>query len=263
MSLREQHQGQDRTGATMPIGTPYCSNCRYDLTGATGSPVCPECGRPLVEVLARVSAPLGTFGSGARRYRSRATVCGMAFIDIATGPRPEYGERIGRARGFIAIGDAATGVIALGGRAVGVVAFGGVSAGVFAFGGCAAGVVTAVGGVAAALGGIAFGGLGIGGIGAGGAGVGVIASGGLAVGYYARGAPAIGMHCIQPGISDPAAASLFDSLGWLIPSPFGNPIMGTVPMLALGSATILAALLIAGIGVAFKREPPEDAGSPG
>jgi predicted Zn-ribbon and HTH transcriptional regulator len=35
---------------------PYCGNCGYVLTGATETSKCPECGRPLVEVLTRNTA---------------------------------------------------------------------------------------------------------------------------------------------------------------------------------------------------------------
>jgi predicted RNA-binding Zn-ribbon protein involved in translation (DUF1610 family) len=51
---------------------PYCGNCGYRLTVATESSKCPECGRPLVEVLTRNSqAPMM-----GKRYRSKATLFG-------------------------------------------------------------------------------------------------------------------------------------------------------------------------------------------
>ncbi len=128
------------------MGTPYCSNCLYDLSASTESGRCPECGRPLVEVLARVTSAVLPRGMRSRRYRSSATVFGMPFVDVATGPRPDAGEMFGHARGFISIGDTATGVIALGGRALGVVSAGGLSVGVFSIGGMAVGVYARGGG---------------------------------------------------------------------------------------------------------------------
>src|SRR6476620_6685576 len=110
---------------------PYCGNCGYRLTGATESSKCPECGRPLVEVLTRNSqAPVM-----GKRYRSKATLFGWPVIDIALGPA--NGVRIGKARGIIAIGDMAIGGIALGGMSCGIVALGGMSIGLFALGGLA------------------------------------------------------------------------------------------------------------------------------
>jgi len=32
---------------------PYCGNCGYSLRGLTESSKCPECGKPIVEVLQR------------------------------------------------------------------------------------------------------------------------------------------------------------------------------------------------------------------
>src|SRR5262245_11748699 len=91
-------------------GAPYCSNCGYELTGLTESSRCPECGRPIVEVLTRGGAGFMEMG---KRYRSKATLFGWPVIDVALGPK--NGELRGRARGIIAIGDIATGAIALGG----------------------------------------------------------------------------------------------------------------------------------------------------
>ena len=82
-------------------GAPYCVNCHYDLTGATNTPVCPECGKPLVEVLVR--GRHATTGR-ARRYRSETLLFGLPIIDVAIGPDPDGGEAFGRARGVIAIG---------------------------------------------------------------------------------------------------------------------------------------------------------------
>lgn len=146
---------------------PICANCGYDLSGAVSSPTCPECGRPLVEVLQRKP---GNAAPGYRRYRSKATLFGHPLVDIAYGPDP--GERMGHAKGVIALGDAATGLVAIGGFAVGGLAIGGVAIGVIAFGGVSGGIVGANGGVAAA---------------------GLAALGGVAVsGYYALGGLAVG-----------------------------------------------------------------------
>src|SRR3954463_16469805 len=78
---------------------PYCRNCGYTLTGLTESSKCPECGRPLVEVLTRAPRIL----ESGKRYRSTARLWGMPVIDIALGPK--NGEFRGKARGVIAIGD--------------------------------------------------------------------------------------------------------------------------------------------------------------
>ncbi|HEY6271440.1 MAG TPA: hypothetical protein VIX19_05530 [Terriglobales bacterium] len=43
------------------------------------------------------------------RHRSEQTLFGLPLIDIASGPDPERGEKHGRARGIIAIGDEARG----------------------------------------------------------------------------------------------------------------------------------------------------------
>ena len=37
----------------LKLGEPYCGNCGHRLTGLVDSSKCPECGRPLVEVLTR------------------------------------------------------------------------------------------------------------------------------------------------------------------------------------------------------------------
>lgn len=140
---------------------PYCVNCKYPLVGLTGSSKCPECGKPIVEVLVRDTFPGGQLG---RRYTSKRTLGGLPLVAIATGA---YGtEKTGRPVGFIAIGDQPRGVIAIGGYSLGVIAVGGVARGVIAFGGVAMGGV-AVGGVTIgifAIGGIALGVWGVGGL---------------------------------------------------------------------------------------------------
>src|SRR5688572_11826068 len=115
---------------------PYCNNCGYDLSNLTESSKCPECGRPLVEVLTRGPSNLET----GKRYRSKATLFGWPVIDVALGPKD--GELRGHAKGVIAIGDIATGGIALGGLARGVIAVGGAAFGAFSLGGFSFGLVT-------------------------------------------------------------------------------------------------------------------------
>ena len=83
----------------MPPDHPFCSACGYDLTGCVESSKCPECGRPIVDVLTRPSFP-ARFG---KRYRSKATLFGWPVIDVATGPSGN--ELRGHARGIIAVGD--------------------------------------------------------------------------------------------------------------------------------------------------------------
>lgn len=144
--------GNQPSPATVADESPFCGACGYVLTGLTESSKCPECGRPIVEVL---RWPGKANPSSGRRYRSSVRVWGMPLVHVAMGPGPE--GALGKARGFIAIGDEARGVIAIGGQATGVVALGGGAIGVFAFGGGAAGLISAIGGGAIA-GGLAIGG---------------------------------------------------------------------------------------------------------
>src|SRR5205085_1427415 len=123
-----QRGGGPRQGSR---AAPYCSNCGYMLTGLTESSKCPECGRPLVEVLTRPA--FGNPAVRSKRYQSNAKLFGWPVISIAYGPYRQ--ERIGHARGVIAMGDIATGGIACGGVARGIVAVGGVAVGVCAIGG--------------------------------------------------------------------------------------------------------------------------------
>ena len=101
---------------TVQPGEPYCGQCGYGLTGLEESTRCPECGRPLLEVLMR----RGDQVIWGRRYQSDASLFGWPVLSIATGPAP--GEKRGHARGIIAIGDRATGLLAIGGQARGIVA---------------------------------------------------------------------------------------------------------------------------------------------
>jgi len=144
-----------------PDDTPYCNSCGYQLTGLTESSRCPECGKPIVEVLVRPSF----FGQG-RRYTSARKLFGLPIVALASGPSGM--EKYGAPVGIIAIGDRPSGVIAIGGAPVGIIAIGGVARGLFAFGGCA-------------IGGIALGGFS----------VGVLACGGFALGAWAVGGMAL------------------------------------------------------------------------
>lgn len=140
-------------------GSPYCGHCGYSFAGLSDSSRCPECGRPIVDVLMRP-----TFGRRrAVRYRSAATFMNVPLVCVALGP--VAGERYGRAVGVIAVGEVATGVIACGLIARGVLCFGTLSFGVVSFGAMAFGVVALGGGAIGALaaGGFAAGGVAIGG----------------------------------------------------------------------------------------------------
>ena len=183
--------------------TPYCGHCGYTLVGLTESSKCPECGRPLVEVLRRRGTRSPPYG---KRYRSRATLFGLPVIDVALGPKGN--EPRGRARGIVAIGDVATGGLAIGGVARGIVAIGGVAFGAFAVGGMAIGLVAATGGMA------------VGGLAAGGGAIGILASGGGAAGVFAQGGGALGVHTrdgrtprVLPG-HDPFAPLAWFFGGW-------------------------------------------------
>lgn len=232
---------------------PYCSNCGYVLSNLTESSKCPECGRPLVEVLARRSMMF----QGGKRYRSKATIMGLPVIDIAIGPKD--GEMRGKAKGFIAIGDIATGWLAVGGIARGVVAIGGVALGFFSLGGLSLGLLMAMGGLG--VGGFAMGGGAIGGVSTGGGAVGYIAQGGGAVGYYARGGGAVGVHTIQmtPGATNsPEAQRVFDSMSWFFGAWPPNSFSSIQPMLVLGGTILLVAVLLGLIAYAAHHRERAD-----
>lgn len=132
--------------------TPYCKECGYELTGLTDSSKCPECGRPIVEVLVRAS-----FHGMGKRYTSTSTLLGLPLLAIAIGPHGA--ERMGKPVGFIAIGDKPKGIIAIGGMPYGVIAIGGFARGVITLGGFSLGLIS-MGGFslgALALGGFAMG----------------------------------------------------------------------------------------------------------
>lgn len=208
---------------------PYCSNCGYVLTGLTESSKCPECGRPIVEVLTRPS-DLPNFG---KRYRSKATLFGLPVIDIAFGPK--NGEMRGRAKGIIAIGDIAMGGIAIGGLALGGVAIGGMSVGLCTLGGAAIGLLAGAGGLA--TGALASGGLG----------VGILATGGLALGLIAQGGAAFGSLTSDHRGQLPAseAPEVFERFSWFFgPWPPG-PGSTWLPMLVVACVVLLVALMIA------------------
>jgi hypothetical protein len=177
------------------------------LTGLTESARCPECGKPLVEVLTR------TRPGRVRpyyRYRSKAMLFGVPVVDVALGPHPATPTRRGVARGVIAVGDVAIGGVAVGNIACGFASFGMVSIGGAAIGACSVGLFSALGG--AALGGFAVGGAALGGVATGGGAVGIVAQGGGAAGVYARGRGAAGVHTIDFRQADPAAVGVFDAL---------------------------------------------------
>jgi hypothetical protein len=213
-------------------GDPYCGNCGYSLKSLHDSARCPECGKPIVEVLTRQG-----FGRYGRRYRSKATFLGLPVIDIAVGPFDA--ERRGCARGIIAIGDSAYGWLAIGGLARGIIAIGGVAVGLFSIGGVAVGLLTAMGGLAISSG-VANGGLSLGAISFGGLSVGLIAQGGLAAGIYARGGLALGR----------AFPATLDHFRWLLgqfpPNAFDalRPLLFTLaPVLIGGTLTCILAII--------------------
>jgi hypothetical protein len=225
-------------------GEPYCSNCGYVLTGATETTVCPECGKPLVEVLVRGRVAWATKG---KRFRTEATLWGLPIIDVAMGP-DENGRR-GRAKGIIAIGDIATGFIAIGNAwATGVVAIGGGGGWGIATigGGCGIGVISAIGG--GAVGGFAIGGMAVGGIAVGGGAAGFVAQGGAAAGYYARGGGVVGVHVVGGTRADTKALEVFAAMEGVIGAPGSQigmlrPVMtAAAPVVALGAVGLVLAM---------------------
>jgi len=141
---------------------PFCSACGYSLKGCTESSKCPECGRPIVEVLTRAGFP----GRKGYRYQSAGKLWGLPLVSIATGPYAS--EKVGKPVGIIAIGDLPLGIIAIGGFARGVLAIGGMAVGVIGLGGSSLALL--------ALGGWA---------------IGLFAAGGFAVGGWALGGMAL------------------------------------------------------------------------
>lgn len=244
-----------------PLGTvlppPYCSACGHDLTGATNSSSCPECGRPLVEVLTRTSRGmargLGSRRGVTRRYTSETKVLGMPLLAIALGP-DEHG-RVGHARGYFAFGDIATGVFAFGGFARGLVAFGGLSIGGVTFGGLSLGTFAAFGGGALAWLGSAVGGFAVGLLAHGGGAVGAIAQGGFAAGWLARGAKAVGPHPWQLGATpSDATRALFDQYALFTGPAGGGPQIHYGLAWSVAIAIVVAAIAL--IPVALARRTP-------
>jgi hypothetical protein len=225
-----------------PKDAPFCSNCGYVLTGLTESSKCPECGKPLVEVLTR---PNPAYPNSGKRYRSKATLFGLPVIDVALGPRD--GEVRGKARGIIAIGDIATGGIAVGGVARGVVALGGLAIGLFALGGGAVGLVTATGG--AAIGGLAAGGGAAGILATGGGAVGVVAQGGAALALFVRDARSFSRGA-------PPGSEAFDTLSWFFGTSLADPsALWRAITVTVGLTVVVAALIGLCAWVRLVREP--------
>ncbi|MGE3180577.1 MAG: hypothetical protein AB7N71_03035 [Phycisphaerae bacterium] len=183
-------------------GDPFCGNCKYPLSGLVDSSKCPECGKPLVEVLQR-----GPYERGGKRYQSPVRIFGLPLLSIAIGPYEN--EKRGDARGIVAIGDTAVGWFALGGRARGIIAIGGLATGVLAIGGLSIGFFS-FGGWAMGL--VAVGGGAAGGFASGGMAIGGLAQGGMAIGYYAQGGGVGGKFVHSPTRSDPEAIAAFEGV---------------------------------------------------
>ena len=187
----------------------YCGQCGQELQSVGESDTCVGCGRPAREVATRDPTVRGH----GKRWQSRARLFGLPLVDVALGP---YGdERVGKARGIVAIGDTATGLFACGGIAIGIIAAGGLSLGIVSLGGLALGLL-ALGG--AAVGGAVAGGLAVGAIALGGAAIGYVVQGGGAVGFYARGGGAVGAHVASAAKGDPVATRFFADWSWLLGS---------------------------------------------
>lgn len=233
---------------------PYCGHCGYALVGLTESSKCPECGRPLVDVLTRDPGPI----YAGKRYTSPIRVFGLPLVQVALGPREN--EKIGVARAIIAIGDVAIGWLALGRFTLGLISFGALSAGVISIGGVAAGVLS--------LGGLSLGGLGVGGasiglLALGGAAVGYAAMGGAAVGWYAQGGAAAGRHTMDFLRKDPLAIAFFDRWSWLIGTPNAGALWTPVIwVLTFGLIFAAALFLVVALGhlVRGRDRPPGDQG---
>lgn len=238
----------------IPVGAPYCGHCGYALTNLSDASKCPECGRPLVEVLMRKTT--GLAASRAVRIKSEITVFGLPLYHIAFGARSEYGERYGLARGVIAVGDLAVGGVAVGGSAFGVIALGGGAFGLVSLGGLSIGVLGAIGGCA--LGGVAVGGGAVGVCASGGGAAGIVAQGGGAYGLYARGPGAFGTHVIAPnrGINDQSAVEMFKTLAPIMGSSAPTNLKGFAQV-AVGPLLIGFVLLVlmAILVLIFRRAP--------
>jgi len=225
---------QEHAQAQHVLGEPYCSNCGHRLTGLTDSSKCPECGKPIIEVLTRRAAQ-------GRRYSSETVVFGMPLISIAFGPTDT--ETSGNAKGIIALGDSAKGFLAIGGKSFGIVAIGGRAIGLFALGGISIGLISAWGGIA--IGAIVNGGLAVGLLSFGGMAIGLAATGGVSIGLYAMGGAPIGRYILGPGRSDQPAIDMFQSFDWYF-GPVNFGLWSFIqPMLVTFGLVIAAAILIA------------------
>ena len=215
--------------STTPVrtpGEPYCGHCGYSLKGLENSSRCPECGKPLIEVLMREE-----FGPKyGKRYRSKATLFGLPVIDIAIGPSGR--ERRGKARGIIAIGDIATGWLAVGGICFGIVAIGGVAIGLLSIGGMAIGLLAAAGGLGIS-----------GGLATGGAAIGTLANGGGAIGVVAQGGGAVGQWTRDGRDFGRSAPAIFEQLSWFFGAWPPTAISTLRPVLVV----FTLALVVAGI----------------
>ena len=233
------------------LGKPSCSQCGYDLTNATSSACCPECGRPLVEVLVREGQI--QMRKASKRYQSTRRVCGLPLVSIALGP--DAAGRMGHAKGYFAIGDTATGVFAFGGFARGFVAFGGMSIGCVTFGGLSLGTFAAFGGLAVAVIGSAVGGFAAGVVACGGGAFGLVAQGGFAAGYLARGGSSYGVHTWPMGSTAPTPAALeaFNQFAWLIGPSGPNPSLEYGIAWAGAIAVLVITLALAPVFFARER----------
>ncbi|MFH1748964.1 MAG: hypothetical protein ABIG44_18175 [Planctomycetota bacterium] len=215
-------------------GEPYCSNCGRTLTGLAASDTCPGCGARVADV--HTTDPTA-HGIG-RRWQSKTKIFGWPLVHIAQGPHGE--EKIGKARGVIAIGDVAVGGVAIGGMSFGVVAIGGLSVGLVSIAGLAIGLL-ALGGLA--IGGAAVGGGAVGGIVAGGGAIGYVAMGGGAVGYYVQAGGGFGVHVMDGSGRDAEAVRFFSQWQWLLGSPTGQMYRFLLWILA-GSLVITACMTL-------------------
>lgn len=245
------------TGRIPGVGDPYCGSCGYDLRQVTDSPVCPECGGRLIDVLRRKTDPRAR----SIRRRSNAALFGVPVLSIAFGPDPAKGEKRGHARGIIAIGDTAAGGIAIGGVALGVVSVGGCSLGIASIGGLAVGLGAAMGG--GAVGGLAVGGGAAGYMATGGGAIGYYAQGGAAWGHFARGGAVQGTHVIssQTGVKDQAAVDAFKAVEIVMGTNNPGKSWINTPALWVGAAWVTLAVLVgaaACIGLARGRSARDD-----
>lgn len=233
---------------------PYCSNCGYSLRGLTESSKCPECGKPLVEVLMRDSM----YQPRGYRYASKIRVFGWPIVSIAYGPSET--ERRGHARGIIAIGEIATGWIAIGAFARGIIAIGSLALGVCSFGGLAGGLLV-LGGTA--IGGAVAGGCVVGGFAVGGVAVGGVVNAGMPIGIYGKGPNGWLRHRISGTTRDPEAVNLFRRFDWLLGSPTAPISFVIVTWILTGTFVIGAILALAFlIGLFFSQKTEERPAAP-